>query len=84
MYRREYDEVYDTDYELVDFADFISSNLTATSNTNEYLLVNNPASTNLVTLSMENSLQTGTYRLSFRLYDDNTMIGEVIRYIIVK
>jgi hypothetical protein len=27
---------------------------------------------------------TGTYRLAFRLYDSNTMIGEINRYIVIK
>lgn len=84
MYRREYDEAYDTDYELVDFQDFITTTLEPTSNPNEYKLITAPTATTNLTYNMENSLQTGTYRLSFRLYDADTMIGEIVRYIIVK
>ena len=84
MYRREYNEVYDTDYELVDLADYLNQTLSSTSNENEYLLIENPSATNSFTLLMKNELLTGTYRLVFRLYDDDTKIGEIIRYIIVK
>lgn len=84
MYRRKYDEIYDTDYELVDLQDYVNQALFGTNNTNEYLIINNPNATNELTLMLKSELETGTYRLSFRLYDDNTMIGEVVRYIIVK
>jgi len=84
LYRREYDTPYDTDYELVDLADYVSQTLFATENENEYLLISNPSPTNNFTLPMEEELITGTYRISFRLYDGNTMIGEIIRYIIIK
>ena len=84
MYRRKYDTVYDTNYELVDLQDFISETLTTTNNTKEYLLTNSPARNNSFNLAMKNELLTGTYRLAFRLYDGNTLIGEVVRYIIVR
>ncbi len=84
MYRREYDEIYDTGYELVDLQDYVDQPLFATANTNEYLIINNPSATNTNTLHMKEELMTGTYRLSFRLYDSDTMIGEIIRYIIIK
>jgi hypothetical protein len=29
-------------------------------------------------------LRTGTYKLVFKLYDNNTFIGDVTRYIIIK
>ncbi|MBR7042114.1 MAG: hypothetical protein IKI04_01290, partial [Bacilli bacterium] len=84
MYRRKYDQVYDTNYELVDLQDYVSQTLFATGSQNEYLIINDPGATNNVTILMEDQLLTGTYRLAFRLYDDDTMIGEVIRYIVVK
>lgn len=84
MYRREYDEAYDTDYVLVDLQDYVDQPLFGTNNTSEYMIISNPSATNDLTLTLKNSLQTGTYRLSFRLYDDDTMIGEIIRYIIIK
>jgi hypothetical protein len=86
MYRRKYDEVYDTDYESVDFKDFADQTLTATGDvTNyEYMVMDDPPANFSLTYNVKSSLLTGTYRLSFRLYDDDTMIGEIIRYIIVK
>ena len=84
MYRRKYDGVYDTNYELVDLADYVSDELDTTNNTNEYLLTDNPIASNDFNLSMSDTLLTGTYRLSFRLYDENTLIGEIVRYIIVR
>ena len=83
MYRREYDTVYDTDYELVDFLDYIDGTFTE-GNTNEYIILSNPQANNTLLFDMKDELLTGTYRLSFRLYDGDTQIGEVIRYIIVK
>ena len=84
MYRRKYNEVYDTRYELVDLADFVDQTLFSTNNEKEYLLIRNPNAKNNFNLAMKSELLTGTYRLAFRLYDDDTMIGEIIRYIIVK
>ena len=84
MYRRKYDNIYDTNYELVDLQDYVDQQLFGTNNTNEYLLVNDPLATNDFVLLMEDELLTGTYRLAFRLYDNDTMIGEIIRYIIIK
>ena len=84
MYRRKYDHYDDTDYVLVDFQDFCSYELTATTNPSEYLLIVDPSSTNGFTYQLNSELLTGTYRLSFRLYDGDTMIGEVNRYIIIK
>lgn len=84
MYRRKYDEVYDTSYELVDLQSYTSESLHSTDNQNEYLIISNPSQNNGMTIMMNDNLLTGTYRLSFRLYDGNTMIGEVIRYIVIK
>lgn len=84
MYRRKYDQVYDTNYELVDLQDYASDALGTTTNAKEYILTYNPSATNNFTIHLNDNLLTGTYRLSFRLYDDSTYIGEVIRYIIIR
>lgn len=84
MYRRKYNEIYDTEYELVDLEDFLDQTLFATSNENEYLLIDRPYPQNDYSLILKSELMTGTYRLAFRLYDGETQIGEIIRYIIVK
>ena len=84
MYRRRYDEVYDTNYELVDLQDYVDQSLFGTNNQKEYLIIEDPNDNNEMTFVMKDNLLTGTYRLSFRLYDNDTQIGEVIRYIIIK
>ena len=84
MYRRRYNEIYETNYDLVDLADYVDQTLFATSNQYEYMLINDPSSTNEFNISMKEELMTGTYRLAFRLYDNNVQIGEIIRYIIIK
>ncbi len=84
MYRRKYDLVYDTNYELVDLQDYVDQQLFGTSNTYEYLLVDDPNPTNDFVIAMNDQLLTGTYRLAFRLYDNDTLIGEIIRYIIIR
>ena len=84
MYRRKYNEIYDTNYELVDLQNYVSQSLFTTNNQKEYLIVDGPSSTNNATLMLKEELLTGTYRLSFRLYDGDTMIGEVVRYIVIK
>ena len=84
MFRRKYDEVYDTNYELVDFQDFSENELTSSGNRFEYMLTSSPSATNVFSIPFKSELLTGTYRLSFRLYDNGTLIGEVVRYIIVK
>ena len=84
MYRRKYNEIYDTNYELVDLQSYVSQSLFTTNNQKEYLIVDGPSSTNNATIMLKEELLTGTYRLSFRLYDGDTMIGEVVRYIVIK
>ena len=84
VFRREYDSIYDTDYELIDFSDLAESELNATSNLHEYLIINEPFAVTGCTIQLNDELVTGTYRLSFRLYDGDTMIGEVVRYIIIR
>ena len=84
MYRRKYDEINDTNYELVDLQDFVLEALVTTNNEYEYLLVNQPSYLNTFTYQLNSELLTGTYRLSFRLYDGNTFIGEINKYIVIK
>ncbi len=84
LFRRKYDQIYSTEYEEVNIQDYITDTLVASTNSNEYILFENPSATNSMSLAMENNLLTGTYRVSFRLYDGNTMIGEIYKYIIVR
>ena len=83
-FRRQYDTIYDTDYDSFDIQTFVSNTLTATDNTNEYMISSNPTTNNEYTLQFNSTLISGTYRLVFKLYDDDTEIGRIVRYIIVK
>ena len=84
MYRRRYDQIYDTNYELVDLQDYVRFPLTTTNNEYEYMLINSPRATNSMELAMGTNMLTGTYRLVFMLYDNDTLIGDVTEYIIIK
>ena len=84
LYRRKYDTIYSGEYELVDLQNYLKQTLFTTNNEYEYLLISDPNPTNKLTLLMNDTLLSGTYRLAFRLYDGDVLIGTVIRYIVVK
>jgi hypothetical protein len=83
LYRRSYEEVYDTDFEIVDLTDYVT-NLFSQVDENEYLVVNNPRENTELNLFFKSNLQTGTYKVEFILYDGTTAIGSVDKYIIIK
>ena len=85
MYRRSsYSTVGSTNYSVVDLADYVSNTLQTTANANEYLIVSSPAETTTLVLSMNDDLTPGTYMMQFMLYDNNSLIGTVEKYIIIK
>ena len=84
MYRRKYDEIYDTDYDEADLQEYVDQTLNPSGNLYEYTLSTHPVASIDYIIKMKNQLQSGTYRLVFKLYDNNTLIGDVTRYIIIK
>lgn len=84
LYRREYDEVYQTDYTLVDLKDYFVDSLKSTPNEYEYILINAPTNVNQTTMYLKNTLITGTYKLKYKLYDNDVYIGSVEKYIIIQ
>lgn len=84
LQRRSYDTVYSLQYETVDLADYITDSLETTNTTNEYLLSSNPAADINYFYTLKDNLKTGTYKLVFKLYDNNTYIGEAYDYFIIK
>lgn len=84
LYRRNYDEIYQTTYTTVDLQEYIAEILTTTNNEFEYLLLENPGSENILKYHLNNTLVTGTYKLEFSLYDNDIHIGNVERYIIIE
>ena len=83
MYRRNYNEVYDTTYSLVDLGNYVSSPMEHTNNQKEYYITKAPTDEINLNLNLKQNLTTGTYRLDFALYDNNVEIGTVSRYIII-
>ncbi len=84
MYRRDYTEETTTEYHLVDAADFFDSALGSTSNEKEYVIINNPVNNSSYTFNTKEDLLTGTYKLEFILYDTDSPIGSIEKYIVIK
>jgi len=84
LYRRKYDEIYDTNYELVDLKDYVNQNLFNTSREKEYLVINNPTGDFELVLFLKAHLLSGTYRLDIMLCENDVVIGKVSNYIIIK
>ncbi|MCL2860039.1 MAG: hypothetical protein FWF46_05700 [Oscillospiraceae bacterium] len=82
--RRDYSTTYSMNYNQVDLADYVSTNLTATDEANEYKLPNVLTSNMLFEIALKQNLMTGTYRLVFKLYDGEVYIGEAYEYIVIK
>lgn len=85
LYRRNYENVYDYNYDLVNVKDYITNDLTITNKKYTYLLIRNPKDNNNFSLTLKDDyLLTGTYRLDFELYDANEYIGKNSIYIVIK
>ena len=91
--RRKYDSYYSLQYEEVDLADYVTNTLTPTSNALEYLVSTTPQLvplSNTFVLNLNESsvtgenLITGTYKITFRLYDNDVYIGDAYEHIIIK
>lgn len=50
----------------------------------EYLVSNNPSATSEYVLTLKENLTSGTYKMVFKLYDNDTYMGEVYEYLIIK
>ena len=85
LYRRSYKSVYDTVYEIVDLKDYLDMNLIAKNSLdNEYIVSSNPSNDTKLRLNLKSNLLNGTYKLEFILYDNDSKIGTVEKYIIIK
>ncbi len=83
LYRREYNDLYDTSYVKVNLFDFITNRLDSVSE-NEYMFISDPDSSSKKTLYLKSTLKSGTYKFVFSLYDGDTFIGDCETYIIIK
>jgi hypothetical protein len=84
LYRRDYNEVYSERYNLVDLQDYVTNEFEETNLEKVYMLYNPPTSTMTTTLTLKEGLVSGTYRVVFGLYDNDTFIGNVYKYIVIK
>jgi len=84
LYKRDYSTIYSTNYELVDLQDYITQTLTQTNNKYEYLLTDSPLKDVNYNYNFKENLKSGTYKFVVSLYDNNTYIGDVYKYIIIK
>ena len=83
LYRRTYNDVYDTTYEKVDLAKLVTNKLDLIKE-QEYMFIDDPNTVATKTLYLRTSLRSGTYRFEFSLYDNDNYIGNSYTYIIVK
>ena len=85
LLRRRYNQVYSYDYETVDLADYVTTQLTTfNATTKEYLVTNNVLAQQNFLLNLDQNLTTGTYKVSFILYDGNNEIATIDKTIIIK
>ena len=83
MSRRKYDTIYNTNYDVVNLYDYVTNISEARADGN-YVMLSNPQATNTITLEYGSGLLNGTYKLEFMLYDSNSLIGTVEKYVIIK
>ena len=82
--RRTYDAVLNYTYNPYDFTEIFSTELTPSSNQNEYYAATIPNNENFLNLTANENLTTGTYRVEFKLYDYDTYIGSAYKDIIIQ
>lgn len=84
LYRRSYSDVFSQEYELVDLKDYTSNTWVLTEREKEYVISENPLTDTNYFLTLKPNLTTGTYKLVYKLYDDDTYIGEAYEYMVIK
>ena len=84
LYRRDYADIYSQKYTLVDLADYVSTGLETTIREKEYLVTDNPQATGNKYLELKENLTSGTYKIVYKLYDEDSYIGEAYEYVIIK
>ena len=84
LYRRDYSDIYSQEYTLVDLKDYVKDVLISTEREKEYRVTTSPNSTINHVLLLKTDLITGTYKLVYKLYDNDTYVGEAYEYVIIK
>ncbi len=86
LYKRSVENADTLDYVEVPFSTLFSDSVTSSNNSlypYEIKLYSNINSTTTYTFYLQDNLVSGTYKLVFRLYDNNQVVDEEIQYIIV-
>ena len=81
--KRDIDDIDSINYTPVTFNSLFSENLTAINST-EYSLNMDGENTKDFEFTLNSNLTSGTYRLVFKLYDNEQLIDDDIKYVIVK
>lgn len=84
LYRRDYTSEFAQTYTLVDMQDYVTDTLTKTNVDKEYLMSDSPSEKTINTYTFKENLMTGTYKIVYKLYDQDTYIGEAYDYIVIK
>ena len=84
MYRRTYTDIYNYDWQLVDFQNYVSDTLETTNENSVYFVTNSPSAKFQYVVHMNDNLITGTYQIRFNLYDGNNYVGHVVKYVIIE
>ena len=84
LYRRNYNNIDDTTYSLVDAQDYFADTLAASPNAKEYIIRDEPDEEFNVQFETKDDLVSGTYKMVFELYDDTALIGTVDKYFVIK
>ena len=84
LYRRDYTEERSQTYSAVDLADYVTDTLSEPVATNEYLLTDSPTATITHQMHLKDDLVSGTYKITYKLYDGTNVVGEAYEYIVIK
>lgn len=83
IFKREIDEVHSTTFTSVPFNTLFSNVLTRAHHNEEMYINMGDETDKFFTFRLKNSLTSGTYRVVFKLYDQNQFIDEEVKYVIV-
>jgi hypothetical protein len=83
LYRRDYTNVYDTNYNIVKLSDYITNELPV-GGENIYVFIATPTGNEKKSLYLKTNLKSGTYKFVFTLYDGDVAIGNCEKYVIIK
>ena len=84
VYKRNVDDINSITFTSVELSELFTNLLTRVSGTNEYYLNMDNTTQKSFDLNLVTAPTSGTYRLSFKLYDNDQLIDEDIKYVIVK